>query len=131
MPHRRFCLMDQELAQPTGVLEPCVRCRAKGIVVCPTCQGTGDIRNESYVVIDRCHDCNHDPRGFITCPSCLGKTVVEIGQLRRSYRLERRRMRTIPAVWGYENPTFLSSLAPSATKEKGADQAPSQNWIVL
>ena len=54
--------MDQnrKLAQPTGVIEPCVRCRAKGIVVCPTCQGTGDIRNESYVVVDRCHDCSND-----------------------------------------------------------------------
>jgi RecJ-like exonuclease len=126
MPHRRFYSMDQELAQPTGVKEPCARCRAKGIVVCPTCQGTGDIRNESYVVVDRCHDCSKDLRGFITCPSCLGEKEVEIAQLRRSYRLERERMRSIPAVWGYKNPAFLSSLAPSATREKGADQAPSR-----
>ncbi len=106
--------MDPEIGTATGVMEPCVRCRAKGIVVCPTCQGTGDIRNESYVVVDRCHDCNKDPRGFVTCPSCLGKKTVEIGQLRRSYRLERQRMRSIPSVWGYENPTFLSHPTSSA-----------------
>ena len=120
--------MDQnrKLAQPNGVIEPCVRCRAKGIVVCPTCQGTGDIRNESYVVVDQCHDCNTGLRGFITCPSCLGEKAVEIGQLRRSYRLERQRVRSIPTVWGYENPIFLSSLTFTATKKKRADQAPSQ-----
>ena len=61
--------MDQnrKLAQPTGVIEPCVRCRAKGIVVCPTCQGTGDIRNESYVVVDRCHDCSNDISNCLVC----------------------------------------------------------------
>ena len=95
-----------------GIVEPCVRCRVKGIVVCPTCQGTGERRNESYVVVDRCRDCRTDVRGFITCPSCLGKRVVEISQLRRSYRLERERMRSIPGIWGYQHPAFMSSPAP-------------------
>jgi hypothetical protein len=106
--------MDRELSQPSEVMEPCVRCRAKGIVVCPICQGTGDIRNESYTVVDRCHDCLKEKRGFVTCPSCLGKKVVNNSQLRRSYRLERERMRNIPSVWGYENPVFLSHPTPSA-----------------
>ena len=38
-------------------MEPCARCRAKGIIVCPECQGTGEIRNASYVVVGRCHNC--------------------------------------------------------------------------
>lgn len=109
--------MDQRLLQPVGVTEPCVRCRAKGIVVCPTCQGTGDRRNESYVVVDRCHDCRTDTRGFITCPSCLGSKVVEISQLRRGYKLERERMRSMPSIWGYENPSFLSSPTLSAPED--------------
>jgi hypothetical protein len=108
--------MGQDLPRSIGVTEPCVRCRAKGIVVCPTCQGTAEIRNDSYVVVDRCHDCKKDIRGFITCPSCLGERVVDVGQLQRSFRLERERARTrsVPGHWGYENPTFLSSPAPSA-----------------
>jgi RecJ-like exonuclease len=100
------------LPQSIGVKEPCVRCRAKGIVVCPECQGTGDIRNESYVVVDRCHGCLKEWRGFITCPSCLGNRTVDSSQLRRSYRLERERMRIVPSVWGYENPASLSSPTP-------------------
>jgi len=107
--------MDQELPEFTGVMEPCVRCRAKGIVLCPTCQGTGEKRNESYVVVDWCHDCIANIRGFITCPSCLGKKVVESGQPRRSYRLETERMRSVPSVWGYEDPTLLSSSLLSVT----------------
>ena len=115
--------MGQELPQSIGVMEPCVRCRAKGIVVCPTCQGTGERRNESYVVVDRCHICKKDMRGFITCPSCLGKKVVDIGQLRRSYRLERERMRSIPPIWGYGNSTFLSPpLQPQVVT--GSDDTP-------
>lgn len=111
-------MIDQELPQPATVTEPCVRCRAKGIVVCPTCQGTGDIRNESYVVVDRCHDCLTEVRGFVTCPSCLGeKKVVDIGQLRRSYRLERERVRSIPSVWGYANPVFLSSITTPVSEK--------------
>jgi hypothetical protein len=115
--------MDSDFPQSIGVTEPCFRCRAKGIVVCPTCQGTGDIRNDSYVVVYRCHDCVTDIRGFITCPSCLGEKVVDVDQLRRIYRLERERerMRSMPGHWGYENPTFLSFFAPSATEEKGAE----------
>jgi hypothetical protein len=110
--------MDQELPHSIGVMEPCARCRAKGIVVCPTCQGTGDIRNESYVVVDRCHDCLKETRGFITCPSCLGTKIVDVNQLRRSYRLERERMRSMPGHWGYGDTTFLSSSTPSATEKK-------------
>jgi len=106
--------MNWELPQATGVIEPCVRCRAKGIVVCPSCQGTGDVRNESYVLVDRCHDCLKETRGFVTCPSCLGSKIVDVSQLRRSYRLERERLRIVPSVWGYENPTFLSFPMPSA-----------------
>jgi len=120
MPHRRFESMDQELPQSTGATEPCARCRAKGIVVCPICQGTGDIRNESYVVVDRCHDCLKETRGFVTCPSCLGTKTVDVSQLRRSYRLERERVRSMPGHWGYENTTFLSSSTPSATEEDGS-----------
>jgi hypothetical protein len=116
--------MDREFSQPSEVMEPCVRCRAKGIVVCPTCQGTGDIRNECYVVVDRCYDCLKETRGFITCPSCLGKKAVDNSQLRRSYRLERERMRSMPGHWGYENTTFLSSSTPSATEENGSPSDP-------
>ena len=108
-PHRRFELLDRELPQSVEVMEPCARCRAKGLIVCPQCQGTGDIRNESYVVVDRCPSCLKEWRGFITCPSCLGKKAVDSSQLRKSYRLERERMRIVPSVWGYENPAFLSS----------------------
>ena len=114
IPHRRIELLDRGLPQSIEVTEPCARCRAKGLIVCPQCQGTGDIRNESYVVVDRCHSCLKEWRGFITCPSCLGKKVVDIGQLRRSYRLERELVRSIPPIWGYKNSTFLSSPAPSA-----------------
>jgi len=106
--------MDRELSQSSEAMEPCVRCRAKGIVVCPTCQGTGDIRNQFYAVVDRCPECLKETRGFVTCPSCLGKRVVDNSQLRRSYRLEKERMRSIPSVWGYENPIFLSQPAPSS-----------------
>jgi len=116
--------MDRELSQSVGVTEPCARCRAKGIVVCPTCQGTGDIRNESYTVVDRCRDCLKETRGFVTCPSCLGKKVVHSGQLRRSYRLERERMRSMPGHWGYENTTFLSSSTSSAPEENGSPSDP-------
>jgi hypothetical protein len=119
MPHRRFELMG--LPQSTGVTEPCVRCRAKGIVVCPECQGTGDIRNESYVVVDRCHICLKEWRGFITCPSCLGKKAVDSSQLRRSYRLERERMRIVPSIWGYENPASLLSYPLSPRRSQGAE----------
>jgi len=112
--------MDQELPQSSGVTEPCARCRAKGIVVCPECQGTGERRNASYVVVGRCYNCLKETRGFITCPCCLGKKVVDGGQLRRSYRLERERVRSMPGHWGYENTTFLSSSTPSATEENGS-----------
>jgi len=111
--------MGQELSQPNEAMEPCVRCRAKGVVVCPTCQGTGDVRNESYTVVGQCHDCLKKTRGFVTCPSCLGKKMVNNSQLRRSYRLERERVRHIPSVWGYVNPVFLSHPAASCSKDQG------------
>lgn len=111
--------MGQDFSQPTEVMEPCVRCRAKGIVVCPTCQGTGDIRNECYTVVGRCRDCLKETRGFVTCPSCLGKKMVNNSQLRRTYRLERERVHHIPSIWGYENPTFLSHPAASVCNDHG------------
>jgi hypothetical protein len=108
MPHRRFELNDRESPQVAGQTEPCARCRAKGIVVCPECQGTGDKRNASYVVVDRCHTCVKEARGFITCPSCLGTKVVDAGQLLTNHRLESERMRKSPAVWGFTLPPVSS-----------------------
>lgn len=54
----------------------CPRCRGKGHVICPQCQGTGEKRNESWVVIGRCPLCEGPLRGFVLCPKCggLGKT---------------------------------------------------------
>lgn len=97
-------MIDRELPRYTGEKEPCVRCRAKGIVVCPECQGTGEKRNESYVVIDRCHRCENETRGFVTCPNCLGMKVVDTDQLRKNYKLEAERLRAGPLVWGFALP---------------------------
>jgi hypothetical protein len=105
MPHRRFELIDQEWSQSTRGVEACARCGAKGIILCPECQGTGEKRNPSYVVIDRCHRCKKEMRGFITCPSCLGKKVVHGDRVRMNYRLEAERIRKTPAVWGFVIPT--------------------------
>ncbi len=93
-------MFDQEWPQYPKQMEPCVRCRAKGIVVCPDCQGTGEKRNDSYVVTGRCHNCHKPVRGFVTCPSCLGEKAVEAGQIRANFRREAERLRSIPAVWG-------------------------------
>lgn len=81
-------------------MEPCVRCRAKGVIVCPVCQGTREIRNTSYVVIGQCQNCK-EGRGFITCPNCLGTKVVDAARLQEMRRLEAERMRTNPDVWGF------------------------------
>lgn len=102
---RRFDSIDGESPQSTIEMEPCARCRAKGIIVCPVCQGTGEMRNTSCVVIDRCHNCEKGTRGFITCPTCLGKKVVDAERWREMRRLEAERMRSSPAVWGYTSPT--------------------------
>lgn len=93
-------MFDQEWLESPGQMEPCVRCRAKGVVVCPECQGTGEKRNDSYVVVGRCQRCENVSRGFITCPSCLGQKQVEAGQIRANFRREAERLRSIPAVWG-------------------------------
>jgi hypothetical protein len=100
-PHRRFDLFDEELLRSITDKEPCLRCRAKGIVLCPECQGTGEKRNASYVVVDRCHRCRRDTRGFIICPTCRGKKLVEAGGLRVNYRRETERLRGVPTVWGF------------------------------
>ena len=97
-------MIDQELPQSTRDTEPCVRCRAKGIVVCPECQGTGEKRNDSYVVVDRCHRCEKETRGFVTCPNCQGMKVVDADQLRMNYRLEAERLRALPLGWGFKLP---------------------------
>ena len=99
-PHRRCLLFDQDWTESAAPTEPCVRCRAKGIVVCPECQGTGEKRNDSYVVTGRCQSCLNVVKGFITCPTCLGEKVIEAGHLRANFRREAERLRSIPAVWG-------------------------------
>lgn len=50
----------------------CPRCRGKGCVICPECQGTGEKRNESWVVTGRCPQCEGPLRGFVLCPKCSG-----------------------------------------------------------
>ena len=62
-PHRRCLLIDQGWLQSADPMEPCIRCRAKGIVVCPECQGTGEKRNDSYVVTGRCGHCEEGGQG--------------------------------------------------------------------
>jgi hypothetical protein len=89
-------------ASPMGT-EPCARCRAKGLIVCPVCHGTRDIRNTSYVVIGECQNCREE-RGFIICPSCLGMKVIGADRLREMRRLEAEAMRSSPAVWGFTPP---------------------------
>jgi hypothetical protein len=101
---RRFDSIDGESPQSTIETEPCARCRAKGVIVCPVCQGTREIRNASYVVVDRCHNCEKE-RGFITCPTCLGKKVVDAERWREMRRLEAEHMRSSPAVWGFTSLT--------------------------
>jgi ribosomal protein S18 acetylase RimI-like enzyme len=109
---------SQEPPLPDNEMEPCARCRAKGIIVCPVCQGTREIRNTSYVVVGQCQDCR-EGRGFITCPNCLGKKVVDAERLREMRRLESEAMRSSPAVWGFTAPTpprRISSEAVARTE---------------
>ena len=98
-------LRCQKAPESSIGIEPCARCRAKGVVVCPECQGTGEIRNTSYVVVDRCHTCEGKTKGFITCPNCLGKKVVDADRLREMRKLESEGLRSIPAIWGFTIPT--------------------------
>ena len=100
-----FVFMGQEAPESSMGMEPCARCRAKGIVVCPECQGTGETRNSSYVVVDRCHRCEGKARGLITCPNCLGKKVVDAERLREVWRLESKGQGRAPTVWGFTIPT--------------------------
>jgi hypothetical protein len=64
--------------EPGGASTPdsheadCPRCRGKGCVICPECQGTGEKRNESWVVTGRCPQCVGPLRGFVLCPKCGG-----------------------------------------------------------
>jgi hypothetical protein len=97
-------LRSQKAPESSMGMEPCARCRAKGVIVCPVCQGTREIRNTSYVVVGQCEDCR-EGRGFITCPNCLGKKVVDADRLREMCRLEAESMRSKPAVWGITSPT--------------------------
>jgi len=97
--------IDQEASASSVGIEPCARCRAKGAVVCPECHGTSERRNSSYVIVDRCHKCDGETRGFITCPNCLGKKVVDADRLREIRKLESENMRSNPAVWGFTIPT--------------------------
>jgi hypothetical protein len=90
--------------QPNMETEPCARCRAKGVIVCPVCQGTREIRNTSYVLIGQCQNCR-ERRGFVTCPNCLGMKVVDADRLREMRRLEAEAARSNPAVWGFTVPT--------------------------
>ncbi|MDM7999595.1 MAG: hypothetical protein QUS33_06250 [Dehalococcoidia bacterium] len=97
-------LQSQRLPEASKRMEPCVRCRAKGVIVCPVCQGTREIRNTSYVVIGQCQNCK-EGKGFITCPNCLGTKVVDAARLEEMRRLEAERARTEPDVWGFTVPT--------------------------
>lgn len=96
---------DRQLPETTGETNPCGRCRAKGVIVCPVCQGTREIRNDSYVVVGQCENCK-EARGFVTCPNCLGKKVVDTARLRELRRLEAEGLGSIPAV------RRLTTLAP-------------------
>jgi hypothetical protein len=97
-------LRSQKAPESPMGMEPCARCRAKGVIVCLVCQGTREIRNASYVVVGQCQDCR-EGRGFITCPNCLGKKVVDADRLREMRKLEAESMRSSPAVWGFTIPT--------------------------
>ena len=104
-PHREvFVFTGHEAPESSMGMEPCARCRAKGIIVCPVCQGTREIRNTSYVVIGQCQNCR-EARGFITCPNCLGKKVVDTDRLREMRKLESEGLQGNPAVWGFTIPT--------------------------
>jgi hypothetical protein len=97
--------IDGESPQSSIETEPCARCRGKGVIVCPVCQGTGEMRNTSYLIVDRCHNCEKGTRGFITCPNCLGRKVVSAERWREMRKLEAEHVRSSPAVWGFTIPT--------------------------
>lgn len=109
---------SQELPSYGNDMEPCARCRAKGIIVCPVCQGTREIRNPSYVVIGRCQNCR-EGRGFITCPDCLGKKALDADRLREVRRLEAQRIRNMPATWGFTTPTPSQRTSVDVPAEQG------------
>ena len=96
-------LRSQKAPELSTGMEPCARCRAKGLIVCPVCHGTCEIRNTSYVVIGQCQNCK-EGRGFMTCPNCLGTKVVTAERLREMRRLEAESVRSNPAVWGFTVP---------------------------
>jgi DnaJ-class molecular chaperone len=50
----------------------CPRCGGKGLVVCSECQGTGEARNSSWVVVGPCTRCERIFKGFVLCPKCKG-----------------------------------------------------------
>jgi uncharacterized protein YbaR (Trm112 family) len=106
-------LRSLEAAEVSIAVEPCARCRGKGVIVCPVCQGTREIRNTSYVVVDQCRDCREE-RGFITCPNCLGKKVVDAERLREMRRLEAEAMRSTTPVWGFTSPTRPRKISVDA-----------------
>jgi len=66
-----------EVITPTAI---CPRCGGKGLILCPQCQGTGDERNDCYVVVGSCPLCaGKTPtvkRGFATCPKCQGHGAI-------------------------------------------------------
>ena len=59
----------------------CPRCGGKREVACPACKGTGEARNESWVVVGKCKVCDQSQRkGFVTCPKCGGTGFATSGQ---------------------------------------------------
>jgi len=122
-------LRSQKASDPSIGTEPCARCRAKGIIVCPECQGTGEIRNASYVVVGRCHNCEGETRGFITCPNCLGKKVVDADRLREVRKLESEGPHRDPAVWGYTIPTPPLSISSEAVAKTEASERESREVV--
>ena len=114
--------IDQEASAPSVGIEPCARCRAKGAVVCPECHGTNERRNSSYVIVDRCHKCDGETRGFITCPNCLGRKVVDTDRLRemRKLELESKSAHSDPPVWGFTIPTPPLMISSEAVAKSEA-----------
>ena len=63
------------------VKEQCPRCSGRREVTCTACKGTGEARNESWVVIGVCKVCAQSKRkGFVTCPKCKGTGFATSGQ---------------------------------------------------
>ena len=59
-----------------GDNEPCPRCSGRGYVICPQCKGTGEKRNESWVVVGVCAQCQAPLKGFVLCPKCRGLGTI-------------------------------------------------------